>query len=89
MVGEHLLLVADSYNNRVRVVDLWERTVADLDDGFSCRDRVCLPEGGEPAGVCADPRAPAGDPRVLVVETTRHRVVEVRVGRRTYRTWAG
>ena len=89
VLGEHLLLVADSYNNRVRVVDLWERTVSDLDNGFTCRDRVCLPEGGEPAGVCADPRAPAGDARVLVVETTRHRVVEVRIERRTYRNWAG
>ncbi len=88
MLGEQALLVADSYNNRVRLVDLWERTVSDWDDGFTCRDRVCLPEGGEPAGVCADPRAPAGDPRVLVVETARHRVLEVRPARRTYRTWA-
>ena len=88
MMGEHTLLVADSYNNRVRVVDLWERTVADLDDGFTCQDRLCLLEGGEPAGVCADPRAPAGDPRVLVVETTRHRILEVRPARRRYRTWA-
>ena len=88
MLGEHTLLVADSYNNRVRLVDLWERTVSDLDDGFTCRDRVCLPEGGEPAGVCADPRAPGADPRILVVETTRHRVLEVRPARRSYRTWA-
>jgi len=88
MLGEHTLLVADSYNNRVRLVDLWERTVSDLDDGFNCRDRVCLPEGGEPAGVCADPRAPGADPRILVVETTRHRVLEVRPARRSYRTWA-
>lgn len=88
MMGEHTLLVADSYNNRVRVIDLWERTVSDLDDGLVCRDRVCLPEGGEPAGVCADPRTPGGDPRILVVETTRHRILEVRPSRRSYRTWA-
>ncbi len=88
MLGEHTLLVADSYNDRVRVVDLWEDTVADLDSGFICRDRLCLPQSGEPAGVCADPRAPAGDPRILVVETTRHRILEVRPARRSYRTWA-
>ena len=88
MLGQHALLVADSYNNRVRVVDLWERTVSDLDDGFVCQDRLCLPEGGEPAGVCADPRAPPDDARILVVETTRHRILELRPARRRYRTWA-
>ena len=88
MLGQHGLLVADSYNDRVRVVDLWEGTVADLDDGFTCRDRLCLPPGGEPAGVCADPRAPDADPRILVVETNRHRILEVRPARRSYRTWA-
>lgn len=80
--------VADSYNGAVRVLDLDAGTVRDLDDGFVCRDRVCLPPGGEPAGVWPDPRAPASDPRLLVVETNRHRVVEVRPARRTYRTWA-
>jgi len=88
MLGQHALLVADSYNNQVRVVDLWEGTVADLDDGFICRDPLCLPPGGEPAGVCADPRAPEGNPRILVVETTRHRILEIRPARRSYRTWA-
>ena len=82
------VLVADSYNGRVRVLDLAGREARDLDDGHLCRDPVCLPPGGEPCSVCPDPRAPAGDPRVLVVETTRHRIVEHRPARREYRTWA-
>ena len=72
----------------VRVLDLAGREARDLDDGHLCRDPVCLPPGGEPCSVCPDPRAPAGDPRVLVVETTRHRIVEHRPARREYRTWA-
>lgn len=83
------LLVADSYNNTVRVLDPVSRTVRTLDDGFVCRDRLCLPPGGEPAGVAADPRAPADDPRILLVETNRHRIMEIRPARREYRTWAG
>ncbi len=82
------VLVADSYNGRVRVLDLAAGTARDLDEGHLCRDPLCLPPGGEPASVCPDPRAPASDPRVLVVETTRHRIVEHRPARRAYRTWA-
>ena len=70
------------------MLDLAGREARDLDDGHLCRDPVCLPPGGEPCSVCPDPRAPAGDPRVLVVETTRHRIVEHRPARREYRTWA-
>jgi streptogramin lyase len=83
------LLVADSYNGVVRVLDMESRTVRDLDDGFTCHDKLCLPPGGEPAGVAVDPHAPADDPRILCVETNRHRIVEIRPARREYRTWAG
>jgi hypothetical protein len=82
------LLVADSYNGVLRLLDMKSHTVRDLDDGFICRDPLCLPPGGEPAGVSIDPHAPANDPRILCVETNRHRVVEIRPARREYRTWA-
>ncbi len=87
MLDANTLLIADSYNDRVRVLDLAAGQVRDLDAGV-CQDRLCLPPGGEPAGVCADPRAPGTDPRILVVETNRHRIIEVRPARRTHRTWA-
>lgn len=77
------LLVADSYNAEIRVLDLMDRSVADLDGGsFECRDPVCLPLG-EPAGVQAD-----GADRVLLVDTNNHRILAYDLDSRSYRTWA-
>ena len=78
------ILAADSYNDSLRVLDPARRMVRDLDDGFTCEDDVCLPKGGEPAGAWPDPHAP----RILAVETNRHRIVEIWPGERRYRTWA-
>ena len=75
------LLVADSYNNAVRRVDLERREVSDLDDGFLCEDPVCLPNA-EPAGIVTD-----GE-RVLLVDTNNHRIVEMDPTARRTRTWA-
>jgi hypothetical protein len=77
------LLVADSYNNALRVVDFADRAVRDLDDGFLCEDAVCLPLA-EPAGIVAD-----GPGRLLVSDTNNHRVLEYLPATRCYRTWAG
>jgi DNA-binding beta-propeller fold protein YncE len=82
------VLVADSYNHVVRVAERESGVLRDLDDGFTCLDPVCLPPGGEPSGIAVDPGAPADDPRVLLVETNRHRIMEIRPARRTVRTWA-
>lgn len=83
-VGEvGCLLIADSYNNAVRVIDLDEKEVRELDDGFSCQDAVCLPLA-EPAGVCAD-----GSNRLLVSDTNNHRILEYDLVTRTYKTWSG
>jgi thiol-disulfide isomerase/thioredoxin/sugar lactone lactonase YvrE len=76
------VLVADSYNGAVRVLDLAARTVSDLDDGFLCEDAVCLPLA-EPAGVWPD-----GPGRVLVADTNNHRIVEILPEGRRTRTWA-
>ncbi|MCR9257398.1 MAG: thioredoxin-like domain-containing protein [Alphaproteobacteria bacterium] len=76
------LLVADSYNNAVRVIDLDRSHVDDLDDGFSCQDDLCLPLA-EPAGLWAD-----GPDRLLVSDSNNHRVLEFDLAARTYRTWA-
>lgn len=78
------VLVADSYNGVLRVLDPATRTARDLDDGYACRDPVCLPPGGEPAGAWPDPHAP----RILSVETNRHRIVEILPRERAYRTWS-
>jgi sugar lactone lactonase YvrE len=76
------LVVADSYNGVVRVVDpargevsdLGERGFASADGAFAC---------SEPAGV-----AVAGPDRLLVADTNNHRLVELSVDRRSARTWA-
>jgi thiol-disulfide isomerase/thioredoxin/sugar lactone lactonase YvrE len=76
------LYVADSYNGRVRAVDLAAQRIDDVDgEGFVCADPVCLP-AGEPAGV-----AVAGLQRLLVADTNNHRVLEYDLVGRSYRTW--
>lgn len=77
------LLVADSYNGAVRVLDLERRTLSDLEDRpFTCADSLCLPLG-EPAGI-----QPDGPDRLLLSDTNNHRIVEYRIAERTSRTWS-
>lgn len=77
------LLVADSYNGRIRRIELGPGLVADFDDGYTCRDPVCLP-AGEPAGV-----AVAADGRILLVDSNNHRVLVYDENERSYGRWAG
>lgn len=77
------VLVADTYNNKARVLDLAARRVRDLDDGFQCQDATCRPPA-EPAGIWAD-----GPERVLLADTNNHRILEYRLADRTCATWAG
>ena len=79
------LYVADSYNAALRVLDLDDRKVSDLDDGFLCQDNLCLPLA-EPAGLAV---ADAGADRLLVADTNNHRILEYRLATRSYRTWVG
>lgn len=74
------VFVADSYNSAVRVIDLAEETVADI-DGLTCTDPVCRPPA-EPAGIVAD-----GPHRLLVSDTNNHRIMEYRLDQGTFRTW--
>jgi len=80
------LLVADSYNNAVRLIDLDRSHVNDLDDDLdtplTCRDAVCLPLA-EPAGLWAD-----GPDRLLVSDTNNHRVLVYDLAAGAYWTWA-
>ncbi len=79
------LVVADSYNGILRVLDLHARQVSDLGgDDCSWANGQRL-SGGDPAGVAAD-----GDHRLLVTDTNHHRVVEITVGATGHRarTWA-
>lgn len=78
--GTHLV-VADSYNNALRLIDLTSGTVSDLDEGFTCADSLCLPFG-EPAGIATD-----GPDRLLVADTNNHRIVAVDRARRITETW--
>ena len=77
------VLVADTYNSRVRSLDLAQAQVEDFDGGkFTCMDPICIPPR-EPAGIVI-----AAADRVLVVDTGNHRIEEYRPSRKEYRTWA-
>jgi len=76
------VLVADSYNDRARVLDLAARRVRDLDDGFTCDDAEPRAPA-QPAGIHAD-----GPNRVLLVDTNNHRVLAYDLAARRWRTWA-
>jgi thiol-disulfide isomerase/thioredoxin len=76
------ILVADSYNGALRVLDPAGGTVSDLDDAcFTCTDPVCLPLA-EPAGAVAD-----GVDRILVSDTNNHRILEYLTGASISHTW--
>ncbi len=76
------VFVADTYNDKARVLDIAARRVRDLDDGFACADAVCVTPF-QPAGIWAD-----GPDRILLVDSGNHRVVEYRLTERQSRTWA-
>ncbi|MEE9545450.1 MAG: thioredoxin-like domain-containing protein [Rhodospirillales bacterium] len=80
---EGALVVADSYNNRLRVLSFNNRQVNDLGENrFTCADNSCLAVS-EPAGVAAD-----GNDRLLLADTNNHRVVEIRRRQETLSVWA-
>ena len=82
--GESAVLVADTYNSTIRVIELSNRQVRDFDDGsFTCHDPLCMP-AREPAGVVAD-----GLDRVLLVDTGNHRIDVYQPSTKTYSSWAG
>lgn len=76
------LVVADSYNGVLRVVDPERGEVSDLGE----REFV----SADGASTCSDPCgvAVAGPDRLLVADTNNHRLVELSTSRRTARTWA-
>ncbi|MGE5540565.1 MAG: thioredoxin-like domain-containing protein [Gemmatimonas sp.] len=76
------VIVADSYNARLALLDLSTGEVGDVDDGFTCTDAVCLPLA-EPAGVHHD-----GGTRLLVSDTNNHRLVLYDRDARTTATFA-
>ncbi|MFT3790386.1 MAG: hypothetical protein QM741_04765 [Rudaea sp.] len=77
------VLVADTYNNRVRTLDLGPKTVSDFDGGkYTCTDPICYPLR-EPAGI-----AVASSDRILLVDTGNHRIEEFQPSSKTSHTWA-
>jgi sugar lactone lactonase YvrE len=80
--GPGTLVVADSYNGALRLLDLEHRQVRDFGLDFECTDPLCLPLA-EPAGVWADDTT-----RLLVVDTNNHRILEYRLAQRSYSTWS-
>ncbi len=77
------VLVADTYNSRIRTLDLKDKTVSEFDGGkYTCTDPVCVPTR-EPAGI-----AVASKDRILLVDTGNHRIDEYRPSTKTSHTWA-
>ncbi|HEX4479659.1 MAG TPA: thioredoxin-like domain-containing protein [Rudaea sp.] len=77
------LLVADTYNSRIRTLDLAKKTVSEFDGGkFTCTDPICYPTR-EPAGIVT-----AGSDRILLVDTGNQRIEEYTPSTKTSRTWA-
>jgi thiol-disulfide isomerase/thioredoxin/sugar lactone lactonase YvrE len=75
------LVVADSYNNALRMIDLEAGRVTSL--SLACADSTCLP-WSEPAGIVC-----AGTGRLLLSDTNNHRICEIDLDRGTVRTWLG
>ncbi len=80
---EDAIVVADSYNGCLRVLDVAGRCVSDLGEtAFACPSDACRPPG-EPAGVAAD-----GPDRLLMADTNNHRILEIRPSERSVSVWA-
>jgi len=75
------LVVADSYNRAVRLLDLERGEASDIEPGLTCQDPVCLPLG-EPAGIAA-----ADNGLLLLADTNNHRILELNPAGASYRTW--
>ncbi len=76
------LVVADTYNSRLRHIDLGRQQISPIDAIDSLPRRPCELAGGEPAGVIAD-----GPDRLLIADTNHHRILDVRLDARTVRAW--
>lgn len=75
------ILIADSYNAAIRLLDLSAGELRDFDDGrFLCEDDLCIP-AAEPAGIHAEPD------QVFLVDTNNHRILRYDLTTRRYRTW--
>lgn len=78
------LVVADTYNGRLRFIDLAGRSVHTIaDPGFDCRPGGCCTHHlAEPAGVIV-----AGPNRLMVSDTNHHRILEYRLDTGRARSW--
>lgn len=77
------LLIADSYNSAIRIVDLEHGEVSDFDTGdYMNADPLSLPPG-EPAGIATN------GTQVFLADTNNHRIVAYDLAAKRYRTWFG
>lgn len=74
------LVVADTYNSQLRLIDLERHRVSRLSPGSGIAGLGL--SGGEPAGVAAD-----GLDRLLVSDTNHHRIIEIYIREQHARAW--
>jgi hypothetical protein len=76
-------VVADTYNSRLRFIDLAQRTVHTIADPvFDCGKGACRHSLSEPSGVTV-----AGPNRLMVSDTNHHRILEYRLDTGRAQTW--
>ncbi|MFA7431292.1 MAG: thioredoxin-like domain-containing protein [Rhodospirillaceae bacterium] len=77
------LVVADTYNSRLRFIDLAQGTVHTIADPiFDCGSGVCRHFLSEPSSVTV-----AGPNRLMVSDTNHHRILEYRLDTGRAQTW--
>lgn len=82
LIDDTQLLIADSYNAAIRLVDFTTGMVSDLDaNAWVCEAESCRPFA-EPAGIWA-----ASPNRILLSDTNNHRIMEINRTTLTMRPW--
>lgn len=80
---EGKLIVADTFNATLRVLDLKEQKVDNFATDFECLDPTATPLQ-DPEGLVWD-----GENRLFVVDSNAHRILVYNLAEKTWKTWVG
>lgn len=76
------IIVADTFNDRLRLLDLDDGFVSDLGESHFDFPNDQLRPTGQPSGVAFGP-----DGTLLMSDTNNHRILEISLNNRTLKTW--